>query len=186
MKREPRVIGIDDSPFVKRQDTSALVVGTIFRGGHFMDGLVSTRITVDGRDATEKLATMINCCKFKPQLRAIFLNGIAVGGFNVINVNVLSTITRLPIIVVVRNAPNYEKIFSALEKLHMDEQLAIIKSLPPPVPMGKIYVQCVNITEEDARCLLTITCTHSFIPEPLRLAHIISSGIVKGVSRGRA
>ena len=33
---------------------------------------------------------------------------------------------------------------------------------------------------------LKVTTVHSYIPEPLRIAHIIAAGLVKGESRGRA
>ena len=44
MKSQIRVIGIDDSPFDKNSNKKVLVVGTIFRGGDFMDGLLSTKV----------------------------------------------------------------------------------------------------------------------------------------------
>ena len=58
LKPEIRILGIDDSPFSKT-DGTALVVGVIFRGGNFLDGVLSCRVAVDGNDATEKLTGMI-------------------------------------------------------------------------------------------------------------------------------
>ncbi|KHO45936.1 MAG: hypothetical protein QS98_C0006G0001, partial [archaeon GW2011_AR3] len=90
MKREIRVIGIDDAPFDKFRDKTAMLVGIVYRGGQFMDGVLSSRARVDGEDATGKIASMVKKCKFRPQLRCIFLKGIAVAGFNVIDINRLS------------------------------------------------------------------------------------------------
>src|SRR3989344_2798039 len=101
-KKEVRVIGIDDASFDKFKDRSVTVIGTIYRGGSFMDGALSTKVRIDGNNATDKIAAMINSCKFKPQLRCILLDGIAVGGFNVIDVKKLSKKTSLPVIVVMR------------------------------------------------------------------------------------
>ena len=81
MKKEIRVIGIDDSPFKKfAKDKRVLIIGTIFRGGSWLDGVLSTSVGIDGNDSTSKVVQMINKCKFKPQLQCIFLNGIAFGG----------------------------------------------------------------------------------------------------------
>lgn len=185
MRKEARVIGIDDSPF-KRGDKNVLVIGTIFRGGVYMDGLLSTKVRVDGNNATTKLTKMINECKFKTQLKAIFLDGIALGGFNVVDVYKLAAETELPVIVVVRKMPNYEKIYAALEMLGMKKKINIIKKLPPPVKIGQIYIQHIDITLEKAKKLIELTATHSAIPEAIRIAHIIGRGVVTGESKGRA
>ena len=110
LKKEIRVVGIDDSPFKKFQKNKVLVVGTIFRGGIFLDGVLSTKVTLDGNDSTKKITEMISKCKFKPQLRCIFLNGIAVAGFNVIDIQELNKKTKIPVIVIIRKMPDIKKI----------------------------------------------------------------------------
>ena len=188
MKKELRVIGIEDAPFDKFDPLQkyVLVVGTLFRGGHFMDGLLSTYVEKDGEDATIKLIEMINECKFKPQIQAIFLKGIAVAGFNVINPHALHKETKTPVIIVIRDYPNYKKIYATLEKIGMQKKKEIINKMPKPVKVGEIYVQPVGISLEDTKKLLKITCTHSNVPEAIRVAHLIVSGISNGQSRGRA
>ena len=108
-KKEMRVNGIDDSPFNKFKDKEILVVGVVMRGGLFVDGILSTKVDVDGNNATDKIIKMVNKCKFKPQLQCIFLNGIAVAGFNVIDVQKLSKKTKIPVIVVIRTNPDIKK-----------------------------------------------------------------------------
>ncbi len=186
MKREIRVIGIDDSPFDKRTRKPVLVVGTIFRGGDWLDGVVSTYVEQDGYDATEKIADMINKSKFVSQLRCIFLNGIAVAGFNVIDVPLLAKITKKAVIVVVREYPDFEKIFAALKKMRQEDKIDIIKTFPQLQKIDNIYVQTVGYDMEEVKRIMKIVCTRAFVPEPLRAAHLIAAGIVKGESRGRA
>jgi hypothetical protein len=188
MKKELRVIGIDDAPFDKFDPLQkfVLVVGTVFRGGSFMDGMISCYVEKDGEDASLRIIEMINDSRFKPQIQAIFLNGIAVAGFNVINPVVVNKETGIPVIVVIRDYPDYKKIFSALEKLGMQKKISIIQKMPKPVKVNNVYVQNIGISRKDTLKLLNITCTHSNIPEPLRVAHLVASGIVEGQSRGRA
>ncbi|MBN2053148.1 DUF99 family protein [Candidatus Woesearchaeota archaeon] len=188
MKRELRVIGIDDAPFDKFDPLQkyVLVVGTIFRGGSFMDGMLSCRVEKDGEDATLKIIEMINGCKFKPQLQAIFLDGVAVAGFNVINPYSLHKATSIPVIIVIRDFPDYKKIFSALEKLGMQKKIDIIQKIPKPIKINDVYVQNIGISKEETKKLLRICCTHSNLPEAIRVAHLVASGVSEGESKGRA
>lgn len=188
MKKELRVIGIDDAPFDKFDPLQkyVLVVGTVFRGGSFMDGLLSCYVEKDGEDATLKIIEMIKDSKFRPQIQAIFLDGIAVAGFNVINPVVINKQTKIPVVITIRNYPDYKKMFSALKGIGMEKKIDIIKNIPKPVKIKDIYVQHVGISLEDTKELLKITCTRANVPEAIRVAHLIVSGVSDGQSRGRA
>ena len=186
LRREVRVIGIDDGPFFKFRKGRVIVVGTVYRGGDYMDGLVSTTAKVDGSDSTNNVARMINKSKFKSQLRCIFLKGIAVGGFNIIDLPKLSKLTKLPIIAVTRQNPDIPFIIKTLVRLSMSDKVRLITQLPQPTKIGRVYVQYINIDLDRVKEFLKVTTLHSYIPEPLRIAHIIAAGIVKGESRGRA
>ena len=48
IKQEIRVIGIDDSPFNKFREKEALAIGVVMRGGKCIDGILSTKVEVDG------------------------------------------------------------------------------------------------------------------------------------------
>ena len=185
-KKEIRVIGIDDSPFNKFKDKKILVVGVVMRGGSWIDGILSTKVDVDGNDSTKNLIEMINKCKFKPQLQCIFLDGIAVGGFNIVDVKELSKKTSLPVVVVIRRMPDIKNIKKTLIKIKKQQKIKLIQKAGNVVQIGDIFVQLTGIDSEQAKKILKIVCTRSLIPEPLRLAHLIASGIVLGESRGRA
>ena len=53
-KKEIRVIGIDDAPFRKFSKGKVFVIGTVFRGGTLLDGILSTKVNVDGSNSTKK------------------------------------------------------------------------------------------------------------------------------------
>jgi len=186
MKKEMRIVGIDDASFDKFKDKRTLIVGTIFRGGSFMDGVITSKVSVDGNNSTKKIAEMVNNCKFRPQLQAILLDGIAVAGFNVVNVERLQKETGLPVIVIMRNYPNFRKIEAALKKIGKEKKMAIIKKAGPIHKVKKIHIQICGIELEKAKKIIEITSTRSFIPEPIRAAHIIGSGISYGESKGKA
>jgi len=186
MKKEIRVLGIDDSPFDKFKDKFCLVTGVLFRGGEFMDGVLSTQVSVDGKNATTKLIAMINTCKFKTQLKAILLDGIALAGFNVIDIVQLHKKTRIPVIVVMRSYPNFKKIESALRKISMASKIKLIHKAGDIHKVGKIHIQIAGIDLEDAKRIIHISTTRAEIPEAIRVAHLIGAGIVTGESKGNA
>lgn len=186
VKKEIRIIGIDDSPFNKFIDSKILVVGIVMRGGSWIDGVLSTSVTVDGDDSTRNIIEMINKSKFKPQLQCIFLDGIAVAGFNIIDVQELNEQTKIPVVTIIRRRPDISKIKSTLVKISKKDKIKLIEKAGNVLHVGNIFVQLTGIEFEKARKILEIATTRSLIPEPIRLAHLIASGVVLGESRGRA
>ncbi len=190
IKDEVRIIGFDDGPFRRGQDTT-LVVGAVFRGGRYMDGLVSTRIAVDGLDSTARLASLLNASRFR-DARAVMVDGIAFGGFNVVDIHGLSEDTGMPVIAVTRDMPDFDSIGAALRHLpDSDLRWRLIKSAGAPEPVetrpGKfVHIQSAGISGRDARAIVKVSATRSLIPEPLRVAHLVAQGIVSGQSKGNA
>jgi len=176
MKEEIRILGLDDGPL---QD-SVIVVGTIFRGSS-IDGIISTHVTKDGMDSTKKLISMINKCKFSP--RCIMLDGIAFGGFNVVDIIELNKKTKIPVITVMRDLPDMDKIEKALMNLPKGkERLALIRKAGTIHSVGDIFIQVVGTDVLEASEFIRISTRNSKIPEPLRVAHLIASGVIKGTS----
>ena len=74
IKDEIRILGIDDGPFDLHAGGKALLVGVIYRGGKFLDGVLRTEVTIDGTDSTEKVAEMVCKSKYK-DIRVIMIDG---------------------------------------------------------------------------------------------------------------
>jgi len=185
-KKEIRILGIDDSPFDKFNDKEVLVIGVFYRGGNYPDGVLSTKVEIDGGDSTIKLIEMVNKSKFKSQLQCIMLDGIALGGFNVVNIEKLNSETGIPVIVVMRYYPDLKKMFDAMKKLGYDNKIKLIEKAGKIYKIYKIYIQIKGIGLEDAKEIIKISSIHSYIPEPIRVAHLIGAGLVKGESKGKA
>ena len=97
IKSEIRVLGIDDGKFIPHTQSTAIVVGVVFRGAGSIDGVMHTHVAVDGFDSTEQIASMINESPHCKQLRLVMLNGITFAGFNIVNIKKLNEDTKLPI-----------------------------------------------------------------------------------------
>jgi len=102
VKREIRIVGFDDGPFIPRTKGRVPVVGVVFRGGDYLDGAFKTEVSIDGMDATKILIKLLNKSRHKKQLRIIMLKGITFGGFNMVDISSLYDKTGLPVIVVNR------------------------------------------------------------------------------------
>jgi len=184
IKPEIRVLGVDDGVFTPHVKGFVPVVGVVFRGGYWLDGVMHTKVKVDGFDATGKITSMIINSPHYKQLRVITLNGITFAGFNVVDIKKLNTKTKLPVIAVTREKPNFTEIRKALKNLPKSEKRwkAILNAgeifrVPTRTKGEKIYMQISGIFEEDAKKILQVTSTRSNIPEALRVAHLIASGI---------
>ena len=44
-KPEIRIIGLDDTPFISRSKGKLEVIGVVFRGGYWLEGVIKTEIT---------------------------------------------------------------------------------------------------------------------------------------------
>lgn len=188
MKPEIRILGIDDSPLIC---DSILVVGAVMRGGDWLDGVVRTYIKRDGLDATDRLVEMVTETKHFGQIRVVMLNGITMGGFNVVDIDRLYEETGLPAIIVMRKLPDMDSIRKALQNLsEPGYRFGLIakagKIIEVPMSRGEpIYIQTRGIDDEAAVRIVQASATHSRIPEPVRVAHIIATGIVLGESGSR-
>jgi endonuclease V-like protein UPF0215 family len=191
VKDEVRILGVDDAPFNLHSDEKVMLVGTVFRGGCWLDGVLRTEVEVDGVDSTERIVEMVKKTRHK-DLRVIMLDGLGFGGFNLVDIEKLFKETKLPVIVVVRRMPDFRAIEKAVENLeHRDFYRKCMEKAGEPKKVetkpGKfIHIQYSGIVFADAAEIVRLSSTRSLIPEPIRVAHLIASGVVLGESRGGA
>ncbi len=192
IKQEIRIVGFDDGPFVPRSKGKVPVIGVIYRGGNFLDGILKTDVSIDGMDATDILIKTVNESRHKKQLRVIMLKGITIGGFNTVNIRQVHEKTGLPVIVINRKMPDLNDIKNALKNFDdsKDRWACIVdagKIYKMKIEKNKnIYFQFKGLKKEEVERIIKLSCTRSFIPEPLRVAHLIASALIKGESGGRA
>jgi uncharacterized protein len=184
VKPEIRVLGIDDGHFTPHSHEKVPVVGVVFRGGYWLDGVMCTRITVDGLDANAQIAAMITASPHYRQIRVITLNGITFGGFNIVDIQTLHKQTQQPIIAISQKKPNLTEVYAALKHLpHAEERWRMVQNageiFTVSAHSGKqqIYIEVAGITVELAQEIIKLTSTRSNIPEALRVAHLVASGI---------
>lgn len=205
------VIGFDDGPFAPEHRGDVLLVGVVCSATR-VDGIVSGRIRRDGADSTRRMVELVRASQFGTHVQCVMLQGIAVGGFNVVDIHGLSKALAVPVLVVVRRPPDMAAVRRALfsdvprgrprvpgaaRKWKLIEQAGALEELGPSrrslkrssgiaTTTPRLWIQRVGLSIEEARRVVTATTLHGNIPEPLRIAHLIAGGLTTGRSRGRA
>jgi endonuclease V-like protein UPF0215 family len=177
-----RFLGVDDGAFSKT-DKSVIVIGVVTRGNSVVEAVLSDSVAVDGDDATEKIIAL---ARKAPRLHAVFLNGIALAGFNAVDINAAARSLHVPVIAIVRKKPEMESIERALAKVAGGaKKLETIRAAGRLFKDG-VFFQAAGATPGEARELMQAASQRAKVPECLRLAHLIASGVTMGESTGRA
>jgi uncharacterized protein len=187
VRRFSHVIGIDDAPFRREHRGDVRIVGTCFAGLR-LEGVLSGRVRRDGANATRAIAALVRGSRFAAHAHALLLQGIAVAGFNVVDLAALHAALALPVLVVARRRPELAAIRAALlERVPGGRRKwQLIERAGPMEPLEGVFVQRAGLTSAEAATLLRASTSMGRIPEPLRVAHLIAGGVTDGHSRGRA
>ena len=190
MKTQVRVLGIDDSPF-NFNDKKTQVIGVVMRLPSYIEAVMRCEVDVDGTDANEKLVKMINSSRYKVQLKLVMLDGIALGGFNVVDIEDLHQKIDLPVVTITRDEPDLKTMESALKDHFEDWQtrLEIIKKgqlHKIETHHNPVYSKFMGMDIQEIEEIIQLSTVRGSLPEPLRVAHLIATGIVSGESHGRA
>jgi len=190
MKQQIRVMGIDDSPF-KFGAGNALVVGVLVRVPNYVEGVMRTEVVVDGTDSTEKIVEMVLKSRYREQIKAILIDGIALAGFNIIDMERMNAELGIPVLTLTRDKPDLEKMKSALMK-HFDDwkqRYALIakhKLREIATEHKPLYASGLGLDWAEFEEIVRLSTVRGVVPEPLRMAHLIASAITRGESYGRS
>ena len=184
--RTLRVIGFDDVPWRHRRKSAVGLVGVVCAGTRF-EGMVYGRVRRDGWRATETIVKLLARGKFLPQLHLVLLDGIAFGGFNVVDLPRLARELGKPCVAVMRKLPDLPAMQRAAQKLAAPEKrLAVLRRAGPIHVSGPFVYQVYGAEpRETAEALRRLTDT-GHVPEALRLAHLVGGALAYGESGRRA
>lgn len=184
--RQIRVIGFDDAPFVRHSDSPVAFAGVVCSQTRF-EGMLWGNIQIDGFDSTEKLSQILLSSKFHPQLHLVLIDGIGMGGLNLIDLPSLAQKVQLPCVAVMRKYPKLEKMKGAISLLPDSEaRLQILAQAGEIYVQHPFYFQVFGLSAELTAKILQRVTDRGNVPEALRLAHLITSAVINGESGKRA
>lgn len=181
------VIGFDDAPFERSHRGDVPVIGAVFNGPR-LEGVLRSKVRRDGRNATKTLAEMIESSRFASSLQAVFVQGVTLAGFNVVDLYALQERVGLPVVAVCRRKPDLTKIRRALLGSVPGgvRKWRLIERLGPAEAFDGVYIQSPGLDGQEAAELVRRFAINSALPEPLRTAHLIAGALSQGESRHRA
>ncbi|HDD60640.1 MAG: DUF99 family protein [Thermoplasmata archaeon] len=187
--KDIRFLGVDDS-IVDFSSPYTDIVGVVMRSGGYIEGVLWDRVTVDGDDSTEVISSMILKSRFRDQIGVVLLDGFAVGGFNVVDIEELHRKVSVPVITVSLKKPSPGEMERALKgripgwerKLELMKERRVERV---DVGEGVLYISMAGIERERAVEMLKASIVRGRTPEPLRVAHLMASALGKGESTPR-
>jgi endonuclease V-like protein UPF0215 family len=175
-------MAVDDGPF-KFGDQASLLVGLVVRGAGYLEAVYTSSVNVDKLDATHAVVQLVKGSRQLPQLKAVLLDGLTMAGFNVVDIESLHSATDVPVLTVVDKVPDPEAIRSALKAKFTDwEERYRLISAPETHTVdlpdgGTLTCHMVGMDVGEARELLRVTTLRGHLPEAMRMAHLVASGL---------
>lgn len=181
-----RIVAVDDGPFERRRGSPVRLVAVLMCGAQRVDGIMLGRTTQDGFAATRAIVRMLTTGRFAGQAQALLTDGVAVGGFNVLDLPRLAADLGIPVIAVMRRRPDLAAVRRALS--HMPQAERRIKTLLAAGPIhdaDSLWFQVAGASVSTARRILAVARGGTRYPESLRVAHLVAGAVTTGASRGR-
>jgi endonuclease V-like protein UPF0215 family len=179
-------IGFDDGPFAPGHRGDVDLIGAVFSGLR-LDGVLRTSARRDGRNATDRIIAAVQASRFATHPQLILLQGIAVAGFNVVDIHALNRRLGIPVIAVSRHEPDLQAVRRALLESVPGgvRKWRLVERAGPPKKIAELWIQCAGCSCRTAAVLLKRLAVNGRMPEPLRTAHLIAGGIAKLPTRQR-
>ena len=185
MKSHIRSAGFSTGPVDLDADSAELVMA-VLRAPDYLEAVAVDAVSIDGDDSTGTMVAMLERAPQRDQVHAVFTNATTMAGFNVIDVELFTERTGVPIISVVRDAPDMGAVADALRtRFGGTGQRLELLSRREWTEIGGIHATWAGTDEPGARDLLSACTMIGNIPESLRVARLIASAIGSGMSHGR-
>jgi endonuclease V-like protein UPF0215 family len=183
LKKEARVLGIDDGPFI-RGSHDTIIVMTVYRMDGHIEGFITGTVATDGDDSALKIYRLLKESRFKEQVRCVISDGACVAGFNVLDLDLLHDLTGLPVITTSDEVPRTDVITKALKENFSDweRRISLITKHPPhelELPDGTCFVREKGISPNDADDIIRKCTVRGRTPEPIRISHMVAAAIQK-------
>lgn len=174
--RFSHMIAVDDAPFPRDHRGFVPIAGVAYAGLR-PEGTMHARVRRDGADATQALESMIKASRFAVHTKLVLLEGIALAGFNVVDIHALAQTLDMAVLVVVKRKPNLDAVREALltRVRGGKRKWALVEKAGEMEFVEGVWMQRAGIGRADAAQVIRSTAIHGRMPEPLRMAHLVAN-----------
>ena len=176
-KKGIRVLAIAES--FRKEKTKSILTGIVMRKDLIIDGIIFGNATIGGDDATQNIIKMYKSLQ-RNDINFLLLDGLIISMYNIIDGKLIHENIGIPVIAItfknshgiensiIKNFPsNYHKKLDNLKKLGK-RNLVLLKT------DKLLWMRIWGIKIDDASKLLNSFLIQGSIPEPIKLAKLIS------------
>ncbi|MFB6100576.1 MAG: DUF99 family protein [Candidatus Nanohalobium sp.] len=178
MKDGIRVLGIDDASF-EFESEKTFLTGVVYRGSEFIEDIQSIEVEVDGEDATEKVLELYEEFSNHQQIKAVLTDGIAFGGFNLVDIDEVAEKIGKPVVAVTKNRPDRRGFRKAMKRTdNYDERFEKFEeAVEVELEDGKCFIQFSGCSRKDAEGFVRKNIVHGQVPESIRVADMVGRAL---------
>jgi endonuclease V-like protein UPF0215 family len=176
-----RALGIAES--FRRSHPRSVLAGAVMRADLRVDGLALAFPTVGGDDATDAVLRLFRRLD-RQDINAMILSGVAISWFNIIDIQQIFESLSIPMICLTyEESPGLEgyihEYFPQPEKkLEIYSRLGNRESVM--LKTGhQVFIRTLGLSLDEARILLNKFTLDGRIPEPVRLARMVSRAALR-------
>ena len=183
IKKETRVLGVACvSPHGKKA-TCTQVVGVVYRGNRWLEGVMRAIIPQEVMNLTRKIIEMTVKSPHYPQLRVIVLDELIAKSGRYIDIRALNRKTRLPVVAALRRKIPIKR----LQESRMAHRRVVRTFSSLPYVKWRLagkafFVYFAGLSGVDLNELLEVCASREGVPEAARVARITCSSLEKLLS----
>ncbi len=113
MKENVRVLALSSGPI--QHNKRVPLIGVVARAGGLVEGVLASFVDVNGSDGTQRIIKMLRTSQFREQVRIIALNGIAIAGLNVLDLEGLRRKLGVEVISLTKRKPHKRELLRAIK-----------------------------------------------------------------------
>jgi len=181
-KKGIRALGIAES--FRKGGRFSWLVGVVMRGDLLIDGFGVERVTVGGRDATEKVVSLVRGMG-REDINLIFLSGCVISWFNVVVLPRVYEELRIPLICLTyEESEGLEKYFREYFPEDYEERIKAYRLNGEREELTlktglKVYVRYLGVSRREVELLLNRWTLTGRYPEPVRVAKLLARTLLR-------
>jgi uncharacterized protein len=176
-KKGIRVLAIAES--FKKQKSNSILTGVVMRKDLVIDGIIFGKAKIGGNDATQNIIEMYNNLE-RNDIGFILLDGMIISMFNIVDGEAIYNSIGIPVIIITfRTSQGIDNIIKKIFPDSYETRLKLIEKLGKRdtifLKTNKfLLIRTWGIKLEDAIKLINSFLLQGSVPEPIKLAKIIS------------